>query len=87
MERRRHNLKLIFPSKENELFSVNNYQKMSSDIFTNSFLNTQYKPYNKPNNFLFFNYNKKPMKFLLNPLNSTCPKNKTNYNNVIKKLI
>ena len=80
MERRRHNLKLIFPSKENELFSVNNYQKMSSDIFTNSFLNTQYKPYNKPNNFLFFNYNKKPMKFLLNPLNSTCPKNKTNYN-------
>ena len=80
MERRRHNLKLIIPSKENELFSVTNYQKMSSDIFANSFFNTQYKPFNKKNNFLFFNYNKKPMKILLNPLNSTSPKIKTNYN-------
>ena len=65
MEKKHHNLKLIIPSKENELFSIAKYQKMSSDIFTNSFFSTQYKSYNKTNNFSSFDNNKKKIKFII----------------------
>lgn len=47
MKREHHNLRLIIPSKENELFSITKYQKKTSDILTNSFFNTQYNLYNK----------------------------------------
>ena len=80
MEKKHHNLKLIIPSKENELFSIAKYQKMSSDIFANSFFSTQYKSYNKTNNFSSFDNNKKKIKLLLNPFNSTGLKYQTNYN-------
>ena len=71
MKRRHHNLKLIIPSKANELFSISKYQKMSSDNFINSFFSTQYNLNNKTYNFSSFGKHQQKMYTIL--------KNKTNY--------
>ena len=47
MKKAHQNLRLIIPSKENELFSITKYKKKSSDILANSFFSTQYSLYNK----------------------------------------
>ena len=77
MERPHHNLKLIIPSKENELFSIKKYQKKPADIFSNSFFSTYYNLFNKTKNSLPAFNNKKKFEESLFENNS---KNKTNYN-------
>ena len=47
MKKPPHNLKLIMPLKQNELFSITKYQKKTADNFSNSFFNTYYKIHNK----------------------------------------
>jgi len=70
------NLKLINPSKENELFSVHNYRKLNlSQYSSNSYFNTNYKSFISQKNSLLSL--KKGNKFGL--LTETNKKNKTNY--------
>ena len=75
--KRHHNLKLIIPSKENELFSIKKYQKKPADIFSNSFFNTYYNLFNKTKYSLAAFNNKKNF---VESLNENGFKYKTNYN-------
>ena len=80
MKKPYHNLKLIIPSKENELFSIKKYKKRSGDIFYNSFFSTQYNPFNTTKNQISFFNNKKYSGISLNETDSfNNIKNKTNY--------
>ena len=77
MERPHHNLKLIIPLKENELFSIKKYQKKPADIISNSLFSTYYNQFNKTKYSLSGFNNKKKFGESLFENNSN---NKTNYN-------
>ncbi|MCK1975405.1 hypothetical protein LNK20_22230, partial [Bacillus safensis] len=60
MKKSNHNLKLITPLKENELFSIKKYQKKPQNTTSNSFFSTQYSVFNNMKYFLkSFNKTKK----------------------------
>ena len=87
--KKHHNLKLIIPFKENDLFSITNYKKRHLDNFTNSFFDTQYKPYNNKYPIIPFNeYNKKKLRLTLKEAKTVEYKTNNNLsNNITQKLI
>ena len=77
MKKSNHNLKLITPLKENELFSIKKYQKKPQNTTSNSFFSTQYSVFNNMKYFLkSFNKTKK----FGSSLNETSTKYNTKYN-------
>ena len=72
------NLKLINPLKENELFSVHKYKKMTfSNFSSNSYFKTIYRPFNTTKYSLVSLKKNKKFGVTLSNINH---KNKTNYN-------
>ena len=77
MNKMHSNLKLINPLKENDLFSIHKYKKMThSNFSTDSYFNTKYKPFNTQKYSLLSS--KKTKKFGVS-LTETNSKSKTNY--------
>ena len=85
MKKYHQNLKLIIPSKENELFSISKYQKKSLDTFTNSFFSTKYDSFQKTKYFLSSSNNNKKFRVSLNET-GTILTNKTKNNTTFNTL-
>ena len=85
MKKYHQNLKLIIPSKENELFSISKYQKKSLDTFTNSFFSTKYDSFQKTKYFLSSSNNNKKFGVSLNET-GTILTNKTKNNTTFNTL-